>query len=354
MTNIPGNRVPSTRLAIAALVVLSTSAPAQWLNLPTPGIPRTPEGKPILTAPAPRTPEGKPDLSGLWHKNTDKYINNIAADLKAGDVAPWADALYQQRKLDFGKNSMWTLCEPAGPASMIDPIPESRIVQTPSLIAIVNNDLSHREIFLDGRSLEHNPNPTWMGYSVGHWDGDTLVVESNGYNDKTWLDYDGHPHTEDLQITERYSRINVGHMDLEITFTDPKVFRKPVTVKVPMALKVDTEMLEFVCENEKDKSHMDSVQKQPEIKVAPAVLARYVGIYDVEEDGRTYPVEITATNDTLYYKWAQDGKQPLWAYDQNSFSLAGTLVKFILEGDGPSIGLIITSVEGEDKGVRRR
>lgn len=192
-------------LSFILFLLAPAYASAQLLHLPTPGIPRTADGKPNLKAPAPRTADGKPDLSGLWSKASDKYDNNVAADLPPGIVQPWAEALFQQRKKGFSKDSMDSQCLPFGPIYATSPYRDSRILQTPSLIAILNNDLIHREIFLDGRQLEKEPNPTWMGYSVGHWDGDTLIVESNGYTDKTWLDSSGHQHSEALRVTERFS-----------------------------------------------------------------------------------------------------------------------------------------------------
>ena len=151
---------------------------------------------------------------------------------------------------------METLCLPLGVAATTSPFRESRFVQTPTFIAMLNDDLTHRQIFMDGRQLEKDPNPSWMGYSVGRWDGDTLVVESNGFTERSWLDWDGHPHTESLRMTERYRRRDFGHMELQVTLEDPKVYAKPWTITIPMELVVDLEMLEFVCtENEKDSEH---------------------------------------------------------------------------------------------------
>lgn len=336
------------------LLALALPSSAQWLKLKTPGIPRTADGKPNLTAPTPRTADGRPDLSGLWHNLTDKYDNNIAADLKPGDVAPWAEALYQKRKLEFGKDSPSTTCMPHGPNYTVSPYYDTRIVQTPTLISFVNSDLTHREIFLDGRELEKDPNPTWMGYSVGHWEGDTLVVESNGYNDKTWLDGDGHPHTEDLRVTERYHRVDVGHMDSDLTFTDPKVFPKPLIIHMKMDLRADTEMLEYVCDNEKDKAHMTSAKSSDIVTVTPEVLARYVGIYDVEDEGKKVPTEFTLKDGVLYYNWNNEGSQPTTPFGQNLFSLAGTWIEFVTDGDKPATGVRIKAVEGEDYGPRRK
>jgi hypothetical protein len=157
------------RFAIFVFATLPLGA--QWLHLPTPGIPRTADGKPNLTAPALHTADGKPDLSGLWGRASDKYYNNIAADQEPGVVQAWAEALYQRRRKDFGKDSMETLCVPFGPAYTTTPYRESRIIQTPTMLAILNNDLTYRAVFVDGRQLEKDPNPSWMGYSVGHWDG---------------------------------------------------------------------------------------------------------------------------------------------------------------------------------------
>jgi hypothetical protein len=194
-----------SRFVLCVGVLLSATAlDAQWLKLPTPGLPRLADGKPNLAAPAPRAPGGKPDLSGIWRNDAaDRYYNNITVDLRPEDVAPWADALHLPRKLAFGKDSMETRCLPLGPALTTTRYRMSRVVQTPTLVVFLYDDLTHREIFMDGRTLESEPNPTWMGYSVGHWDGEVLVVESNGYTDRSWLDFDGHPHTEDLRITER-------------------------------------------------------------------------------------------------------------------------------------------------------
>src|SRR4026209_885953 len=211
-------------VALLSLLFLPSPGTAQWLTQPTVGIPRTADGKPNLSAPAPRTPDGKPDLSGLWNKISPKYSRNAAADLKPDEIQPWARTLVEQRREDLGKDYMNVRCLPLGPGYTISADSTGaemmKIIQTPSLIVILNPDLSYRQIFLDGRALESAPNPSWMGYSVGRWDGDTLVVESFGFNDRTWLDHDGHPHTEALRMTERYRRATFGTLDVEVTFSD--------------------------------------------------------------------------------------------------------------------------------------
>src|SRR5499426_3752579 len=163
-------------LIVVATIGLSAPLTAQWLNQPTPGIPRTSDGKPNLAAPAPRTPDGKPDLSGLWNKISPKYSRNIAADLKPEEIQPWAQSLVEQRMEDLGKGYMNVLCVPLGPgyATAADSTGSEmmKIVQTPGLILILNPDLTYRQIFLDGRALEAAPNPSFMGYSVGRWEKD--------------------------------------------------------------------------------------------------------------------------------------------------------------------------------------
>jgi hypothetical protein len=199
--------------AIAIIMsALSAQMAAQWLDHQTPGIPRTADGKPYMTAPTPRTSEGNPDLSGLWTRTS----RTVVADLKP--VQPWVNALVQQRGEDLGKDNMTVLCLPLGPMYITTRGADRnaggmlKVVQTRGLIIILNGDLTYRQIFMDGRALETDPNPSWMGYSVGHWEGDTLVVESNGFNDRTWLD-SGHPHTDGMRVTERYRRPDFGHLE---------------------------------------------------------------------------------------------------------------------------------------------
>ncbi|HEV3331471.1 MAG TPA: hypothetical protein VG096_10845 [Bryobacteraceae bacterium] len=339
-----------------AVFALAMPLAAQWLHLPTPGIPRTSDGKPDLKAPAPRTTGGKPDFSGLWGKASDKYDNNIAADQPPGVVQPWAEALFQQRKKGFSKDSMDSRCLPYGPKYTITPYRQSRIIQTPGILAILNDDLTHREIFMDGRQLEKDPNPTWMGYSVGRWEGDTLVVESNGYNDKTWLDGTGYPHTESLRVTERYRRTDFGYIELQVTFDDPMVFTKPVSVPIHMALITDTEMIEYFCgENEKDRTHLSASAEAIDVKVPAEILKAYAGTYVVkEDDGKTSVVEIFAEENGLFLNYANQGKQKLDALSETAFSLTGTIYEFIRDGQKGVSEFRIKTAEGELAGVRRK
>ena len=244
---------------VAALAVLasllSTTAAAQWLNYPTPGTPRLPDGTPNLSAPAPRTADGKPDLSGVWRGAGPFYRFNIAQDLQAEDVQPWAEALFLQRVRDSRKESPLAKCLPVS-IPFHNFFDMTRIVQTPGMIVILyeSPNSPHRTVFMDGRDLPKEPNPTWLGYSVGTWEGDTLVVTTAGFNDKGWLDSAGHPQTESLRITERFRRPNFGNLEIEITVDDPKAYTKPWTVTVKQRILLNNELIEFIC-IDKDAVH---------------------------------------------------------------------------------------------------
>jgi hypothetical protein len=142
-------------------------------------------------------------------------------------------------------------------------------------------ELAYRQIYMDGRPLPKDPNPNFMGYSVGRWERDVLVVETVGYNDRTWLDFAGHPHTEALRTTERYRRVTVGRMDLEITFEDPGAYRRPWTVPVSVVLAPDTDLLEYVChENETRRTTISGItQEQRRISLPQERLAEFEGTY---------------------------------------------------------------------------
>lgn len=249
-----------SKFAVVGLT-LASCATAQWLDFPTKGLPRLPDGKPNLTAPVPRAADGKPDLSGIWKQpNGVKYTVNLAADLKPEDVPmqPWAAKLYRERQENLSKDDPVGHCNlPGVPQMEAVPYPY-KILQYPGQITILYEAFAtFRQIFTDGRQLPKDPNPSWMGYSVGRWDGDTLVVDTAGFNDKTWIDTGGHPHSDALHVTERFHRKDVGHMDLQITIDDPKAYTRPWTVTYPLTLMPDTELLEYLCtENNKDLAHL--------------------------------------------------------------------------------------------------
>ena len=239
--------------------LLCGPAAAQWLNYPTKGTPRTPDGKANLSAPAPRRPDGKPDLTGVWMGVT-KYMINIAADLKPEEIPfqPWAAAEYKRRRDTESKDDPSAVCLPLSIVQKQTITSPFKLVDVPAReeVIMLYEGQRHREIFMDGRPLPKDPDPTWSGYSIGRWDGDDLVVESAGFNGKAWLDINGHPTTDALRLTERYHRVDFGHMTLEITIDDPKAYTHPWKVKESPRLLPDTELLEAVCENNQDPAHM--------------------------------------------------------------------------------------------------
>jgi hypothetical protein len=255
----------------AAIFVLGPVLSAQWLHYPTPGIPRTRDGKPNLTAPAPKARDGKPDLSGLWiPQNDPKTIGtdgerlpalfiDITKGLKREDVAmePWADALLKERLGNSQADDPTAHCKPAG-MPRLDTSPGTiKIVQTPGLtVMLVESDTTFRQIYTDGRKLLEDSQPSWLGYSTGRWENGALVVETNGFHDKGWLDAMGHPHSDALHLTERFERKDFGHMEIQITIDDRKTYKKPFTVSQNLEMVPDSDLLEYFCaENERDAQH---------------------------------------------------------------------------------------------------
>jgi len=340
---------------------LTTPLAAQWLTHPTPGIPRTADGKPNLAAPAPRTPDGRPDLSGVWQRLSN-YQRNIAPDLKSGEIQPWAEALVQRRLEDQGIDHMSHGCLPWGPNYSTSER-RVKVVQTPGLIVTLDEDLTYRQIFLDGRQLETNPHPSWMGYSVGRWDGDTLVVESFGFNDRTWLDGSGHPHTEALRTTERYHRRDFGHLDIEVTLDDPAVYARPWTVALRAELTADTELLESVCnEGPSQRAHWvgkASDDQKSAVPVAADILARYVGTYQELDLWGPGPhprmITITVSDGALFAEQNGRGKAKLLAQSETMFSgFFGLGISWIVDSQGVPTHLLEMHVSGNYRFVRAK
>jgi hypothetical protein len=248
----------SMRRSVATVLLFSAPLAAQWVNYPTPEIPRLANGKPDLAAPAPKTPNGKPDLSGVWLTGFG-YTGDIAKDLKSGELSfqPWAAALYKHRRETNSKDDPQGRCVLSGvPREDVVPYPFKILNSNREIVILYEALHSFRQIFMDGRALPKDPNPSWMGYSIGHWDGDTLVVESKGFVENSWIDNNGHPGTESMRLTERFHRRDFGHIDLQITVDDPKAYMKPWTVNLQLTV-ADTELIEYVCdENEKDFEHL--------------------------------------------------------------------------------------------------
>ena len=220
-------QTPKPRAVTAETVLTAAPAGAQWRNVPVPATPRTPDGRPDLSASAPTLSDGKPDLSGIWRSDN---TSDLTVDIKPSGVPfqPWARALYEQRKDGArAREDPPTNCLPPG-------IPR---------------------IFLDGRELAplDQLNPTWLGYSTAKWEGDTLAVETRGFNGKAWLDQAGKPTTEALRLVERFRRTNFGTMEIEITIDDPEAYTEPWTISERMRLLPSTELMEFIC-NENNRA----------------------------------------------------------------------------------------------------
>ena len=258
--------------AAACFLLMSAALPAQWLNYPTAGVPKKTDGTPDLRAPAPKTRDGKPDLSGIWEAEKNRTCPpEGCADMQAPqeffDIGwklkgplpyqPWAADLVKTRRAAGGRDDPTIRCLPLGLVKMHTTPLMRKIIQTPELIIILSEaNATYRQIFTDGRPLPEDPQPSWNGYSIGKWDGDSLVVQSTGFRDQMWLDRNGNPLTDAAKITERFRRVNYGRLEIVLTIDDPKAYTKPWTVQLNQNLMPNTELLDFIClENEKDVSH---------------------------------------------------------------------------------------------------
>ena len=230
----------------------------------------------------------------------------------------------------------------------------ARFVQAPGIIVVLYQGTTnsvHRTIFTDGRDLPKDPNPTWMGYSVGHWEGDTLVVLTGGFNDRGWLDIEGHPHTEALRITERFRRRDFGHMDLEMTIDDPKTFTRPFSLKIDKTLVPDTDLLESICENDTSVPHM--LGGVEITKLAPEALARYAGVY---EYGPGRQATITVDGDLLFLQEGSNPlKLPLAASSETNFveRSQGERLDFTRDAQGAITGFTFHARSGDRRAVRK-
>lgn len=345
-------------VAVIALVLCTGQASAQWLDITTPGIPRTADGSADLAAPAPRDAAGKPDLTGIWVPTS--ATGSLFDPEKAQG---WArDAVAQNKAAFFGDDPRFH-CLPSGPGSYSAGMAYGgmrRIVQHPDLLVVLNSDLTYRQIFLDGRELEEDPFPIWTGYSVGRWDGDTLVVDSNGYNDRTWLHREGLPHTEALRITERYRRTDFGSLLVDVTYEDPGTFIEPVTAAIEMSYMADTELLESVCnESSKGTSHYNGQITQAVEKVIDvdeATLRKYEGTYQGTWLGNEITAVVTVEDGELWLDrdpvyadsaYGESGKSMLLAQSENAFDCeCGLGFVFTNEIDGKTNEVLEVHVSG--------
>ena len=273
-----------TTATVAILAAISPSPAAQWPPYPTAGVPRTPDGRANLSAPAPRTTDGKPDLSGVWEylrqrprvdvgvggaggtplpdgtiPNILNQFWDIGFGMKEGlPFQPWAAELRRKRMADNQKDNPDAHCLPIGFMQLHTHPQPRKIVQTAGLVLIMwEANYGLRQIFVDRRPLPNNdPQPWWYGYSIGKWDADTLVVETSGLRDDGWLDVVGSPFTDAAKVTERFRRVSYGNLEIDVTVEDPKAYTKPWTVTLKQRLMLDADLIEFICaENERDAVH---------------------------------------------------------------------------------------------------
>ncbi len=282
------------RVQTALRIILAgalASANAQWLNYPAPGTPLKQDGTPDLTAKAPRASTGKPDLSGVWQiappepgeierlygpvgagavagddlRDQNKYFFNLFIDFKPGEEPLRSEAVAQTKKnlQNVVTNSPVAHCLPYGLPNRYFNAQPFKVFEMPEVILMYFElDGAFRQIHTDGRKLPVDPFPAWMGYSVGNWEGDTLVVDTAGFNDKGWLDVRGHPHSEALRVQERFHRGDFGHMDIEATVADPVMLTRPVTVKFKVLLIPNSDILETFCvEGERDQAYTRGAAK---------------------------------------------------------------------------------------------
>jgi len=352
------------KLFLTALTLFAGVMPAaaQWLDRPWPDIPRTADGQPDLTAPAPRGPDGKPDFSGVWNGQRPDV------NLELATLQPWVVDLARERQQNYYKTRPYYQCLPSGPET------EhfggwKRIIQSPSAIAILSDTLNYRVIHMDGRELEANPISSWAGYSVGRWEGDTLVVESNGFNDETWAVRFGVSHSESLQVTERYRRTDFGHIVGDVTFTDPEAFTEPWSFTVNMEVAADTEMLEAICEHTSEDwaGSMTEVADRG-ISVPAEVMAGYVGAYTGVYGGRERTYEVSISDGrlvaTIVGDYTQSGlgaagldegaTRLLMPLSETLFEGLGLGYEFIVNDEGVATDLIVTHVSGNYTYARQR
>jgi hypothetical protein len=290
------------RSCLLLLLLASPALQAQWFDWSSPVVPRNADGSPDRTAPAPRAADGHPDISGVWLPTDTR-----GTLFDTSKIQDWAIDRMAAEEQSFYANDPRFHCLPSGPGAY--PAGSSsgglrRIVHHPEFIAILNPDLTYRQVFLDGRALEAEPLlSTWLGFAAGHWEGDTLVIESNGYNAKTWLTREGLPHTDQLRITERYTRRDYWNMDLEITYVDPGTFTEPVQATMTLVNQPDQGMLEVVCnESTTGQQHYSGEISQSEgdlVTVPLETLQQYTGTYTGTWLGRPISVVVTVEDGKL-------------------------------------------------------
>lgn len=318
---------------------------AQWLHYKVPGIPRTADGKPDLSAPAPRSNNGKPELTGVWRVELSAQ--------ESPKVQPWAEAVAKGRMEELRRDSPEALCLPGPIANM----GVGKIVQTPDLLLMLYGGTLYREIFLDGRQLPKDPNPDWMGYSVGQWDKDTLIVETVGFNNRTWLRGDGVPGSEQLHMTERIRRSDFGHLEIRATYVDSSVLLAPWDVAAKFVLD-DVQPLEYVCnENERDRAHMvGKASDLRSVKLDPKLLAEYAGVYEYRDPDHLGVAHVYnfAVSDAQLSLSEGPSTFPLTTLSETSFATTnGVRFDFFRNARGEVSYVMALTFEGDIKANRK-
>jgi hypothetical protein len=274
-----------------ALVILGASLAserlgAQWLNNPTPGVPRKPDGTVNMTAPVPRMANGKPDLSGVWigepgrgargaapaadepgnarNPSSSRHMRDIGVDLPGGlPYQPWLIPIVKERTANEAIDDPHIRCLPDNFLRAYGLPHLLKFVHTPQLLVVLNEmNAGYRQVFTDGRPVPKDPNPAWQGYSSAQWSGDTLVIDTVGLRDDTWIDWNGSVLTEAAKVREAIRRPDFGHLDITVTVDDPKAYTKPWTVTLKQRIVVDTELIDEVClENEKFEEFVNRIRR---------------------------------------------------------------------------------------------
>jgi hypothetical protein len=255
-------------LVVPALFLASTPLYAQWLNVPTAGVPRV-DGKVEMSAPPPRLPNGKPDLSGIWISDrtapgeespssvdnlaTSRHMTNLGVDMPEGlPYQPWLVPIVAERTANLALDDPHIRCLPDNFLRAYGLPHLLKFVQTPDLLVVLNEmNAGYRQVFTDARPLPDEPTPAWQGYSSAQWTGDTLVIDTIGLRNDTWIDWNGSVLTESAKVREEISRPDFGHLDIKVTVDDPGAYTKPWTVTLRERIVVDAELIDEVClENE--------------------------------------------------------------------------------------------------------
>ncbi len=329
-------------------------ASAQWIDHPSAVTPRTEDGSPDLTAPAPRDGAGNLDLSGIWTLDSSSIgpiLGRSQGAIIGGNFSLqlWSpggaeipmrtetEAVFNQRVRSFGAGRPAETCLPHSiPDGMV--VSVFKITQNPGLTLILYEEFARfRQILTDGRAHPEEMTPAWFGYSVGTWDHDTFVVDTVGYNNRSWLDDAGHPHSEALHTIERFRRTDFGHLIMDLTIDDPVAYKKPWSIRMQFTIMPDTELIEDLCDNEKDLEHISDVSAWgPEAPVATEVLAKHAGSYEFTVDNFHEVMEVSLSNGHLKYFGAQ--LRPV-----SDTEFAGTFgsIRFDQDGAGETTGMTV-------------